>query len=84
MARPGHLRTQAYRSTISQACDHGFQFSSMSGLPIIQTHKSPPGSLLSDSLSLVGPHSVKLVAIVRIVNFPLELQRKVPGNTISQ
>ena len=54
MARPGHLRTQAYRSIFSQACDHGFQFSSMSGLPIIQTHKSPPGSLLSDSLSLLA------------------------------
>ena len=50
MARPGHFRTQAY----SQACDHGFQFSSMSGLPIIETHKSPPGSLLSDSLSLLA------------------------------
>ena len=45
MARPGHLRTQAYRSIFSQACDHGFQFSSMSGLPIIQAHESPPGSL---------------------------------------
>ena len=54
MARPGHLRTQAYRSIFSQACDHGFQFSSMSGLPNIHTHKSPPGSLLSDPLGLLA------------------------------
>ena len=31
MARPGHLRTQAYCSIFSQACDHGFLFSSMFG-----------------------------------------------------
>ena len=40
MARPGHLRTQAYSSIFShirQACGHGFQFSSMSAFPIIQT-----------------------------------------------
>ena len=54
MARPGHLRTQAYRFIFSEACDHGFQFSSMSAFPTIQTHKSPPGSLFSDSLSLLA------------------------------
>ena len=76
MARPGHLRTQAYRSLFSQACDHGFQFSSMSGRPIIQTLKSPPGSLLSDFLELVGPYSVKLVAnLSRQVNSTSSLRR---------
>ena len=50
MARPGHLRTKAYRSIFSEACVRGLQFPSMSAPPIIQTHKSSPGS--SDSLSL--------------------------------
>ena len=47
VARPGHLRSQAHRSIFSKACDHGFQFSSMSAFPIIQTHKSPTRSLQS-------------------------------------
>ena len=54
MARPGHLRTQAYRSIFSQACDHGFQFSSMSGLPIIQTHESPSCSHGKSELCVQG------------------------------